>query len=109
MRQISSSVLLTFRGIRCDTNLKRNILMRKDSKVTGTFWNDVPRELLKTLEVEACVGDEWVTCGTVDGNRTRLIKVAFECLEVTAIRIRLKETYGHPNAKLFEVRCYADR
>jgi len=35
-----------------------------------------------------------------------LIKMDFEKVKTTAVRIGLKETYGHPTAKLFEVRCY---
>ena len=92
--------------IKCDTNVRRNILMRKDSKVTETFWNDVPQELLKALALEARVGGEWVPLGSIESNRTRLITFSFDSLETTAVRIVMKETYGSPNATLFEVRCY---
>ena len=93
--------------MKCDTNLKRNILMRKDSKVNQTFWNDIPQELLKSLELEAHIDGEWIRLGAIERNRTRLIKFTFDRLETTAIRIRMTETYGCENAKLFEVRCYA--
>ncbi|TWT83657.1 tricarballylate dehydrogenase [Planctomycetes bacterium CA13] len=93
--------------IKCDTNVKRNILMRKDSRVSETFTNTVPEELLKALEVEARVRGKWVSVGAEEKNRTRLIGFQFKPVEVTAIRIRAKETYGCENAKLFEVRCYA--
>ncbi|MGQ1910862.1 FAD-dependent oxidoreductase [Marinifilum sp. RC60d5] len=92
--------------IKCDTNVKRNILMRKDSRVSDTFWNDVPHELLKSLDVEARVNGKWLKVGSNDKNRKRLIKFNFETLKVTAVRINMKETYGAKNAKLFEVRCY---
>ena len=80
--------------------------MRKDSRVSETFWNDIPRELLKSLKVEGRVNDKWVSLGSLEKNRTRLIKFQFDSLKTTAIRIHMKETYGHKNAKLFEVRCY---
>ena len=99
-------IMLSRVEIKCDTNLKRNIMMRKDSRVSDTFWNDVPHELLKSLEVEARVNGKWVTLGSLDKNRTRLIKFRFNRLKTTAVRIRVKETYGDENAKLFEVRCY---
>jgi len=92
--------------IKCDTNVKRNIMMRKDSRVSETFWNDVPRELLKSLKVEGRVKGKWVSLGSLEKNRRRLIKFQFDSLKTTAVRIQMKETYGYKNAKLFEVRCY---
>ncbi|WP_075602858.1 FAD-dependent oxidoreductase [Saccharicrinis aurantiacus] len=92
--------------VKCDTNLQRNILMRKDSKVSHNFWNDVPHELLKTISVEARVKGKWVKVGATDNNRTRLIKFNFDSVETTAIRLVLQETYGVPDPKLYEVRAY---
>ena len=93
--------------LKCDTNVNRNILMRKGSKVSETFWNDVPVELLKSLSVEARVNGRWIKVGSEDDNRTRLVRFVFDRVRATGIRITMKETYGAPNAKLFEVRCYA--
>lgn len=93
--------------IKCDTNVKRNIMMRKDSKVSFNFWNDVPTELLKSLDVEARINGKWVKVGSNDDNRRRLIKFDFDQVRASGVRINLKETYGAKNAKLFEVRCYA--
>lgn len=92
--------------IKCDTNVHRNIMMRKDSRNDQNFTNTVPAELLKSLEVEARVDGKWVVLGTNAKNRTRLIKFQFAPVKTTAIRLRLKETYGNPNVRLFEVRCY---
>ena len=80
--------------------------MRKDSKVSKTFWNDVPLEMLKSLEVQAQVNGKWVSVYSLEKNRTRLIKFHFDRVNTTAVRIRMKETYGHKNVRLFEVRCY---
>lgn len=92
--------------IKCDTNVKRNIMMRKDSKVNDIFWNDVPRELLKSLSVEGRVNGKWQELGTNANNRKRLIVFAFDTAKVSAVRIKMKETYGAETAKLFEVRAY---
>ncbi|SEQ23892.1 FAD-dependent oxidoreductase [Neolewinella agarilytica] len=100
-------VLLRKIEIKCDTNVRRNILMRKDSKVSKTFTNTVPEELLKTISVEGRVKGQWVSLGKLDKNKRRLIKFTFPPQRFTAIRINLEETYGAANAKLFEVRCYA--
>lgn len=92
--------------LKCDTNLKRNIMMRKDSKNNENFANSVPKELLKSLSVHGRVNGSWVELGNIEDNRTRLIKFHFESKKVTAIKIKMTETYGTKNVKLFEVRCY---
>ena len=92
--------------IKCDTNVKRNIMMRKDSSNEGIYRNAVPNEMLKSLEVEARVKGKWVNLGSIEKNQTRLIKFSFEKVRASAVRIKAKETYGAKNVKLFEVRCY---
>lgn len=92
--------------IKCDSNVKRNLMMTKNSKVSPTFWNDVPIELLKSLDLEARVNGRWQAIETRNDNERRLIKFAFAQIKATAIRVRMKETYGAKNAKLFEIRCY---
>ena len=94
--------------IKCDTNLKCNIMMRKTSP-RSHHTREVPPELLKSITAEARVNGEWVEVGSIDNNRTRLIRLGFTKVRTTAIRLHLKETYGHPTVKLFEVRCYEDK
>ncbi|WP_405293641.1 FAD-dependent oxidoreductase [Algibacter sp. Ld11] len=93
--------------IKCDTNLKRNIMMRKDSRNDDLYGNAIPPEMLKSISVEGRVNGIWIDLGDLSNNRTRLIKLNFKQNKVTAIRLKLKETYGAKNVKLFEVRCYA--
>lgn len=92
--------------IKCDTNVKKNIMLRRDSLQNDTYSTQVPKELLKSLDVAARVKGKWVKIGSIDKNRTRLIKFNIDTIETTGIRINLKETYGVENAKLFEIRCY---
>lgn len=99
-------ILLSIVEIKCDTNVKRNIMMRKDSMVNDIYWNDVPVELLKSLELEANIKGKWKIIGSLDENKTRLIKFNFDQIQTTAIRVKLNETYGAKNVKLFEIRCY---
>lgn len=94
--------------IKCDTNLKKRILMRKDSAVSEKATNTVPVELLKSLELEARVQGKWRKVGSLENNQRRLIKFRFDQLKTTAIRITMKETYGAANVKLFEIRSYSD-
>jgi hypothetical protein len=93
--------------IKCDTNLQRNIMMRKDSRNDELFSNHVPKELLKTLHFEARVNGQWKSLGSITENRTRLIKHRFKTIKTTAIKVQFKKTYGAKNAKLFELRCYS--
>ena len=94
--------------IKCDTNVKRNIMMRKDHKESHTFGTTVPPEMLKSLEIQARVNGKWVSLDSTEYNRTRLIKFRFDQIETPEVRIQMKQTYGCKNAKLFEVRCYED-
>ncbi len=93
--------------IKCDTNVKRNIMLRRDSLENDIYSTRIPKELLKTLDVEARVQGKWIKIGTIEKNRTRLIKFHFETIKTTAVRIQLKTTYGAKDVKLFEVRCYS--
>ncbi|WP_372775234.1 FAD-dependent oxidoreductase [Mangrovibacterium sp.] len=93
--------------LKCDTNVKRNLMMLKESTVDDAHWNDVPVELMKTLNLEARVDGQWVKIGSIEKNKTRLVKFNFDTVRTTAVRINLKETYGAKIAKLFEVRCYS--
>ena len=100
------AIMLSKVEIKCDTNVKRNIMMRKDSRNDDTFSNSIPQELLKSLALEARIKGKWVNLGAIEKNRRRLIKFAFVQVRTSAIRIKMTETYGHKHAKLFEVRCY---
>lgn len=92
--------------VKCDTNVKRNILMRKDSRVSETFTNTIPAELLRAIELQANVNGEWAPLESKDKNQTRLIKFRFDEIKTTAIRLKITKTYGADVAKLFEVRAY---
>lgn len=92
--------------LKCDTNVKRNIMMRKDSSNEGIYRNHIPEELMKSLELEARIKGKWVNLGSIEKNKTRLVKFKFDKVKTTAVRILLKETYGHENGTLFEIRAY---
>lgn len=61
---------------------------------------------MKSVDIQARVNGKWVDLGSAENNRTRLIEFRFDQLKTKAVRIRMKETYGCKNAKLFEIRCY---
>ncbi len=90
-----------------DTNLQRQIMMHKNPEKNKNQVKGVPPELLKKVSCEGRINGKWVEIATVDNNLTRLIKLSFDTVNVTAVRIKLTETWGYKNAKLFEVRCYS--
>ncbi|WP_303317283.1 FAD-dependent oxidoreductase [Flavivirga abyssicola] len=102
-----SPISLSKVELKCDTNVKRNIMMRKDSRNNDLYGNHVPKEMLKALTLEGRVNGQWTKLGTIENNKTRLIKFNFDTIETTAVRIKMTETYGAKDVKLFEVRCYA--
>lgn len=90
-----------------DTNVKRNLMMRKDSRNDELYGNSIPRELVRKLTLEARVAGKWVTLQTLEENQRRLIKLSeFEPVRTTSVRVRVDATYGYPNARLFEIRTY---
>lgn len=92
--------------IKCDTNVQRNLMLRRIYSLNEKYTNTVPVEMLKSLDIEARVKGKWVKIGTNAENKRRLIKFDFDQIKTTAIRINIKETYGEKDAKLFEIRCY---
>lgn len=92
--------------LKCDSNLKVNIMMRKQPPKKFDVTT-IPKELLKNLNLEARINGKWIQLGKKEKNITRLIKFHFNQVKTTAIRINMDETYGSENVKLFELRCYA--
>ena len=82
-------------------------MMRKDSRNDDLYGNSIPKEMLEALSFEGRINGQWKKLGEIDNNRTRLIKLKFDTIKTTAVRIKMTKTYGTENVKLFEVRCYA--
>ncbi|MEM9718452.1 MAG: FAD-dependent oxidoreductase [Bacteroidota bacterium] len=93
--------------IKCDTNTRRNLMLRHDSREDESFGITVPPELLKSLKLEARVKGKWTLIEHKQENTRRLIKFHFDPIQTTSIRISLEETYGAKVGRLYEVRCYA--
>lgn len=103
----NESIPLSSIEIKCDTNVKRNIMMRKDSKNDKLYQNSVPEEMMKGLTLEARIKGKWQAIANITDNRTRLIRLNFPLINTTAVRVTLTETYGKKTAKLFEIRAYS--
>ncbi|BAX79080.1 FAD-dependent oxidoreductase [Labilibaculum antarcticum] len=92
-----------------DTNVLRRMMMHKNPQknIQNKQVLDVPPELIKTASVEARIKGQWIEVAQINENITRVIKTSFNQVKTTAIRVKLKETWGYKNAKLFEIRCYS--
>ena len=66
----------------------------------------LPPTLVKAYAVEAFDGREWITLATETRNTVRHRIHKFQSRTVTAVRIRIDETWGDPSARVFEVRVY---
>ncbi|WP_111708880.1 FAD-dependent oxidoreductase [Lutibacter citreus] len=97
---------LTSVEMKFDTNLQRKMMMHKDPEKNKGQIIGIPPELIKNLSVEARIKGDWVEVGKVEYNKTRLVKVNFNEVKTTAIRVKLKETHGAESIKMFEIRCY---
>ncbi|MBX2818004.1 MAG: FAD-dependent oxidoreductase [Saprospiraceae bacterium] len=100
-------IVLSKVEIKCDTNTRRNLMLRHDSRHDDRFSTTVPPELLKSLKLEFRDKGQWKDLEHRFDNARRLIRFKFSALETTAIRITLEETYGAPHGRLYEVRCYS--
>lgn len=61
--------------LKCDTNVKRNIMMCKDSRNKGIYRNNIPAEMMKSLELEGRISGEWTDLGSIENKKTQLIKL----------------------------------
>ncbi len=92
--------------IKCNTNVRMNMMLRNTDNGSDKFRSCVPPEMMKSLSLEARIKGKWIQLGELTDNKRRLIKFAFDPVRATAIRINLDETYGEKNARLYEVRAY---
>lgn len=89
-----------------NTNLQRKMMMHKNPAKNKGQVIGVPPELVKDLVIEAKVKGDWKVVATVEENITRLVKTSFDTVETKEIRLKLKDTHGADNVRLYEVRCY---
>ncbi|MEN8703378.1 MAG: FAD-dependent oxidoreductase [Polaribacter sp.] len=89
-----------------DTNLHRLMMMHKNPAKNKGQVLAIPPELVKDLAVEARVNGQWKEVGKKEYNMTRLVKVNFDEVKATAIRVKLKNTHGKEKIRMYEVRCY---
>lgn len=93
-------------NIKCDSSLHREIQLHPNTDKMKDRPEGLPLEMVRSLSVEALVGGVWREVAQVENNMYRLIKLKFSPVTTSSVRIKMRENYGHPTFKLFEVRCY---
>jgi len=93
--------------LKLDSDLKKRLWKVMKQKSPGSQAIDpVPAKLAKRLDIDLFVDGEWRRVAAFDNIRKRLLKAEFPSVKAKSARIAVHETYGHPNASLFEIRCY---
>ena len=81
-------------------------MMHKDPAKNFDQIPGMPPELVKTFSVDVYSEGQWHTVAEITDNIKRFVPVSFQTKSVSKVRINLKETYGCPHIRLYEVRCY---
>ena len=103
----NKSVEISVIELKGNTNLQRKINMHKNPAKNKDQLLVIPPELVKTISVEVRVKGKWKEVASVENNMTRQIKIHFDKVKTTAVRLNLKDTWGDKNIRLYEVRVYA--
>lgn len=90
-----------------DSNLNRPLKITLSAKRIAEQQVGVPAELVKNFSIRLLRDGKEVACRTVADNHQRHVVVNFDrtCVCDT-VEIRIRETNGYKNAKIFEVRVY---
>ncbi|WP_282135538.1 FAD-dependent oxidoreductase [Seonamhaeicola maritimus] len=92
--------------IKCDTNVKKNIMMLKNTRENDAYTTIIPPELLKSMSLQVIINGDWEDYGEIKNNQKRLIKFSFDEVLTKGFKFILHDTYGAENVKLYEVRAY---
>jgi hypothetical protein len=67
---------------------------------------DPIKKLVKSYEVYCFDGEKREKIASVDNNHHRLRRHYFPQKLVKEIEVKIKETYGDPHARIYEIRAY---
>ncbi len=92
--------------LKFETNVHRPIMMHKNPKKNIEQIPGVPPELVKSFSVDVKVGKEWQEVAKVEDNIVRYVKVDMGGIKSNSLRIRLHDTYGANNIKMYHLGIY---
>ena len=99
-----SRVQITF-----DTGFHRELTLTSSDSINKGIVRAPQPETVKDYKLiyRSAADGKWQTLAEVTGNHQRLVRHAFEPVEAQAVRLVATATNGEPQARVFEVRCYA--
>ena len=86
----------------------RQVRITFDTDLTPTRVgvNPYPHTLVKSYAVEGFDGEKWIPLASEERNDLRLHVHDIAPTTLTALRVTVKETWGDPSARIFEIRAY---
>ncbi len=102
--QTLGEVQITF-----DTGFQRELTLSENARMQAKHVRKPQPETVRdyVLEYQPEGGGDFVALESVSGNYQRLRRHRFAPVTARAIRVRVLATNGAPEARLYEVRCYA--
>ncbi len=92
--------------LKFDTNVRRPIMMHKNPQKNFNQVPGIPPELVRSFTVEAKVAGKWQEVATVEENMRRYVVVELGDIKTDAIRVKLHDTYGANNIKMYHLGVY---
>ncbi|MFR9524084.1 MAG: FAD-dependent oxidoreductase [Rikenellaceae bacterium] len=94
--------------LKFDTEVRRPIMMHKDPKKNINQIPGIPPELVRSFSVEAKIDGQWQEVATIKENIVRYVVVELGDIKTDALRIKLHDTYGANNIKMYHVGVYME-
>ncbi|MFI3306700.1 MAG: FAD-dependent oxidoreductase [Rikenellaceae bacterium] len=92
--------------LKFDTNVLRPLMMHKNPQKLANQVPGLPPELVKSFSVDAMIDGEWQQVASVEDNIVRYVVVELNDLTTSSLRIRLHETYGAKDIKVYQLGVY---
>jgi len=92
-----------------DTGFHRELSLSEESGVKARQVRGPQPETVRDYRVlyRHPESGEWAALAEVSGNYQRLRRHTFPPVETSAIRVHVTATNGKPEARIYEIRCYA--
>ena len=93
--------------LKLDTDLRAPMWkVMKKKPVGSTSIDPMPPKLIQHLVVEHWDGAHWQVLAEETDIHTRSLTIDLSAVSTSCLRVRFLETHGHPNARIYELRCY---
>jgi hypothetical protein len=103
----TDAVTLNRLHLKLDSDLKEPMWkVMKKKPVGSTSIDPMPPKLIKHLVVEARRDAHWQVLAEEVDVHIRSLTIDLNAVSTSCLRVRFLETYGHPNARIYELRCY---